>query len=234
MSAERSAVVVEKRTLTPWVRHVVLRLDEPATFAFKAGQIIQFILEPKTLRLFSIASIPAVLPLLDLCVDISPGGKGSQFIEGLTPGDRVQFRGPFGVFTVPAAETRPLEFVATGAGIAPIRGMIQSLYGVGVPSARPVTLTFGNRTIPNMLYHDEWLALVARVPSFRYLPTLSQPSSEWNGLHGRVTDVLPSRSGELEHRAFFLCGSAQMVDDTRKVLEDLGVPERDVHFEKFI
>lgn len=234
MPLEHSAVVVEKRPLTPVVRHVVLRLEEPEAFVFQPGQIIQFVLEPKTLRLFSIASTPAMLPLLELCVDISPGGKGSQFIEGLAPGDRARFRGPFGVFTVPAAETRPLEFVATGAGIAPIRGMIQSLYEAGVSSTRSVTLTFGNRTVPDILYHEEWLALARRVRSFRYHPTLSQPSSEWTGLRGRVTETLSSRRGELARRAFFLCGGPQMVDDTRKVLEGLGVPERDVHFEKFI
>lgn len=233
MPLEHSAVVVEKRSLTPVVRHVVLRLDEPGSFSFRPGQIIQFVLEPKTLRLFSLASTPPALPLLDLCVDISPGGKGSQFVERLTVGARVHFRGPFGVFTVPEAETRPLEFVATGAGIAPIRGMIRGLFEGDAPSERPVTLTFGNRTVPEILYHDEWLALAQRASSFRYHSILSQPSPEWSGLAGRVTDALPLRTAELPNRVFFLCGSPQMVDDARKVLERLGVPEADIHFEKF-
>ena len=233
MPVEHAAVVVENRALTPVVRHVVLQLEKPEAFAFTAGQIIQFVLEPRTLRLFSIASPRAMLSLLELCVDISPGGKGSQFIERLLTGDRVQFRGPFGVFTVPVAETRPLEFVATGAGIAPIRSMVQDVYGTGALPDRPITLTFGNRTVPEILYHDEWLALARRAPSFQYHPTLSQPPPEWTGLRGRVTDILPARVEELRGRAFFLCGSPLMVDDTRKVLETLGVPERDIHFEKF-
>ncbi|TSC63876.1 MAG: Na+-transporting NADH:ubiquinone oxidoreductase subunit F [Parcubacteria group bacterium Gr01-1014_106] len=233
MPVEHSAIVVEKRSLTPVVRHLVLRLDQPESFAFRPGHIIQFVVEPRTLRLFSLASTPAALPLIDLCVDISPNGKGSRFIEALTLGERVQFRGPFGVFTVPPEETRPLEFVATGAGIAPIRGMIQALYAHADASARPITLTFGNRTVGDILYHEEWRALEARVSAFRYLPTLSQSSAEWTGLRGRVTDVLPVRKAELAGRVFFLCGSPAMVDDTRNVLAQLGVPERDIHFEKF-
>jgi len=233
MPSERTAVVVEKRPLTPEVRHVVLRLDEPETFSFQPGQIIQFVLDPKTLRLFSLASAPAALPLIELCVDITPGGRGSQFIEGLRLGDRVQFRGPFGVFTVPLKEARPLEFVATGAGIAPIRGMLRGLFEAGNRFERPVALTFGNRRASDILYHDEWLALNAREPAFRYHATLSQPDAGWTGLHGRVTDVLPSRKDEFQNRVFFLCGSPQMVDDTRKVLEEIGIPERDIHFEKF-
>lgn len=233
MPVEHSAVVVEKRALTPIVRHVVLRLEAPESFAFRPGQIIQFLVEPRALRLFSLASTPAALPLIDLCVDISPGGKGSRFIEACTPGDRVTFRGPFGVFTIPSAETRPLEFIATGAGIAPIRGILRSLFENPISTDRPVTLTFGNRTAADILYHEEWLALAQHAPSFRYHPTLSQPSNDWTGLRGRVTDVLPSRKAELEHRVFFLCGSPTMVDDTRKTLAQIGIPESDVHFEKF-
>lgn len=233
MPIEHSAVVVEKRALTPIVRHVVLRLDAPESFAFRPGQIIQFLVEPRTLRLFSLASTPAALPLVELCVDISPGGKGSRFIEALAPGDRVTFHGPFGVFTVPSGETHPLEFIATGAGIAPIRGMLRSLFENAVVSDRSVALTFGNHTAADILYHKEWLAFAQHAPSFRYHPTLSQPSDDWTGLRGRVTDVLPSRKTEFEHRVFFLCGSPTMVDDTRRVLEQLGIPESDVHFEKF-
>lgn len=227
------AEVVEKRALTPAVRHVGLRLADASGFSFRPGQFIQFVLDERTLRQFSIASVPAKLPLIELCVDISPMGRGSRFIEGLELGDRVTFRGPFGVFTVPPAETRPLEFVATGAGIAPIRAMIFEVFERvhGAPS--PVTLTFGNRTPSDAPYHDEWQALAARNPTFRYSPTLSQPSADWQGLQGRVTDALQSRKAEFPGRTFFLCGNPEMVDDARKLLGVLGIPEADVHFEKF-
>lgn len=228
---EHTARVLERRTLTPVVRHVVLRLESPGEFSFQPGQFIQFVLDRHTLRIFSIASSPTGLPLLELCADVSPGGRGSQFIEGLRPGQAVTFRGPFGMFTVPPTNTRPLEFVATGAGIAPIRAMIHELFQAG--GGRPVVLTFGNRTAADILYHDEWQKLAQRVPSFRYLPALSQPEETWSGARGRVTDLLPSRRTELSGRAFYLCGSPQMVDATRQVLRSLGVPEDDVHFEKF-
>lgn len=227
-----TAEVLEKRSLTDVVRHVALRVRDAPAFAFVPGQFIQFVLDPKTLRQFSIASLVTELPRFELCVDISPMGKGSRFIEGLRAGDHVTFRGPFGAFTVPPAEARPLEFVATGAGIAPIRSMIRSLLE-GNPAARQVTLTFGNRAPEGLLYDAEWRALADRVPSFTYLPALSQAPAEWTGLRGRVTDALPPRAAELRGRPIFVCGSPEMVDDTRNALADIGVPERDVHFEKF-
>lgn len=230
---EHAALVVEKRALTPVVRHVVLELEDPASFRFVPGQFVQFVLGPRILRQFSIASARNELPRLDLCVDVSPGGQGSQFIEGLRPGQRVACRGPFGVFVVPEAEQRPLEFVATGAGIAPIRAMIRSL-AEGVPGAeRRMILTFGNRVEGDILYDEEWRARASRTASFQYVPALSQPSDAWTGARGRVTDLLAARAGALSGRVFLLCGSPQMVDDTRTVLARHGVPDADVHFEKF-
>lgn len=226
-----TAEVVEKRALTPVVRHVVLTVRDAPGFAFRPGQFIQFVLDERTLRQFSIASVPAALPRIELCVDISPWGRGSRFAEGLKPGDRVTFRGPFGVFTVPEAEARPLEFVATGAGIAPIRAMVADVLQRR-PGPSAVTLTFGNRAPWDVLYHGEWQELAAREPRFRYHPTISQPAADWTGGRGRVTDVLGERT-DLAGRPFYVCGSPLMVDDTRRVLKARGVPDAETHFEKF-
>ena len=235
------AEVVEKKSLTPVVRHVVLTLRDAPGFTFRPGQFIQCVLDPtppnglrgagpKTLRQFSLASLPAELPQIEFCVDISPMGRGSRFIEGLRPGDRVTLRGPFGVFVLPNEATRPLEFVATGAGIAPIRSLIRSQLQRG--ASTPVTLTFGNRTLDDILYQEEWERLAAQYPHFTFHPALSAGSDTWKGFHGRVTDVLEQRT-DLSERSFYICGSPEMVDDTRKTLAGLGIPDTDVHFEKF-
>lgn len=225
-----TAEVLEKKPLTPYVRHVALRVLDAPALTFRPGQFIQFVLDPRTLRQFSLASLPAALPVIELCVDISPMGRGSRFIEGLHHGNRVTFHGPFGVFAVSFAETRPLEFVATGAGIAPIRAMIADV--LQRPAVPPVVLTFGNRTADDILYHAEWRALAAQQPAFQYRPTLSQPPADWEGFGGRVTEVLAARTDLVGH-AFYICGSPEMVDDVRNVLETAGVPQADVRFEKF-
>ncbi len=227
------AHVAENRSLTPAVRHVSLRLVDAVPFSFRAGQFVQFVLDETTLRQYSIASVPRLLPVIELCADVSPGGRGSRFVEGLGVGDPVRFRGPFGVFTVPREESRPLEFVATGAGIAPIRAMIGAWADQGDASSPGVRLTFGNRLLADILYHEEWRSLAERSPVFSYCPTLSNPPQAWSGERGRVTEVLRRRT-DLAGRAFFLCGAPAMVDDVRMALETFGVPEADIHFEKFL
>lgn len=225
-----AAELVERRTLAPAVRHLAARLVDAPDFSFRPGQFVQFVLDPKTLRQFSIASLPRELPTVEFCVDISPGGKGSQFVEQLRTGARFSLRGPYGVFTVSADETRPLEFVATGAGISPLRAMIR--HHLESAPEHPVRLTFGNRVPEDLLYHAEWMNCARHVPSFTYQPALSRPLENWAGPRGRVTDVLRERK-DLAGRAFYLCGSPEMVDDCRTVLAEKGIPEADVHFEKF-
>lgn len=225
-----SAEVVEKRSLTPDVRHVVLTLLNTPQFAFRPGQFLQCVLDARTLRQFSLASLPSELPRIEFCVDITPWGQGSRYIEGLSPGDRVTLRGPFGVFTLPENATGPLEFVATGAGIAPIRSMVRAWLQQGTNV--PVTLTFGNRRPEGILYHEEWTQLAFAYPHFTFQPTLSAAPETWRGLHGRVTDVLSARA-DLVGRTFYLCGAPTMVDDARRVLASYGVPETHINFEKF-
>lgn len=225
-----TAEVVEKKSLTPVIRHVVLRLLDAPQFTFRPGQFLQYVLDRKTLRQFSLASLPAELPIIEFCVDISPMGRGSHFIEEVRPGDRVTLRGPFGVFTLPDEVRHPLEFVATGAGIAPIRSMIRSQLQRGASGS--VTLTFGNRTSDDILYREEWERLAAQFPHFTVQHALSAEPDTANGFHGRVTDFLERRTDLLE-RSFYICGSPEMVDNTRRVLASHGVPDIHIHFEKF-
>lgn len=220
--------VVENEALTPTVRHLSVALDRE--ISFRAGQCIQLIIAaPRVLRTFSICSPPSQRRQFELCVDISPGGRGSLYVAGLRVGDRVPFRGPFGVFTVDDVR-RPLEFVATGAGIAPMRSMIRDLLERNVRT--PLQLLFGGRSEKHLLYHEEFLRLAGDTDTFRYVPTLSRPSRAWMGTRGRVTEVLGRRT-DLSGRAFYICGSPEMVDDVRKVLGGKGIPEDGIHFEKF-
>lgn len=227
------APVVSKTSLSPTIVHVRLGLLAASPLMFRAGQFLQWIIAPRVLRQYSICSPPGNDPFLDFCVDISPAGAGSQFVMNLREGDLVTFRGPFGVFVVPLEERRPIEFVATGAGIAPIRSMIHDLLK---QRAEVVTrLLFGNRSVNHLVFDREFRELAAREHRFSYVPTLTRPPEEWSGERGRVTEVIMRTSEEeLQGKTFYVCGSPAMVDDTRRTLQGRGVAEGDIHFEKFI
>lgn len=226
---EHQARVTASKMVTPKILLLWVRPETAERFTFRAGQFLQVIVGPRIFRQYSICSAPAEPGDLLLCVDISPGGEGSRYMSQLRVGDIMPFRGPFGVFTLPHAQERPVMFVATGAGIAPIRSMV--LDALGKNSSIQLELLFGNRSEEFLFFHEDFQRAAAS-PTFRYVPTLSQPGPSWSGAKGRVTDLLEQRS-DLSGRSFFLCGSPAMVDNTRALLQQKGVVDADVHFEKF-
>lgn len=178
----KAARVLSTERVTPKILLIRFRMDEPAELPFRAGQFIQVLIAPRIMRQYSLTSAPSETREFLLCVDDSPGGEGSKFMNTLKVGDVMPFRGPFGVFTIPETETRPLELVATGAGIAPIRSIILDR----LPrAAAPIRLIFGNRSEEFLFFHEEFLEVAKKYAHFTYIPTLSQPSDTFKSSGGR-------------------------------------------------
>jgi ferredoxin-NADP reductase len=79
-------------------------------------------------------------------------------------------------------EASHVLMVATGTGLAPLASMVRQLdheAGSGGPAPPRVTLLHGNRTRPELAFHDE-LAAIARAGrfDFAYVPTVSRPGDE--------------------------------------------------------
>src|SRR3546814_11100134 len=62
----------------------------------------------------------------------------------------------------------PMIFMAGGSGLSSPRSMILDLLEEGC--ALPLTLIYGQRTIEELYYHGEFVALAAKHPNFTYLP----------------------------------------------------------------
>ncbi len=80
-----------------------LRLREPATIDFAAGQFVSFHIAIPSFpylrtRAYSITSPPSQSSSIRLLFNLVPGGRGSEFLYTLVPGDEVQFKGPAGTF----------------------------------------------------------------------------------------------------------------------------------------
>src|SRR3984885_3687512 len=101
------AEVVSKDPVTHDMRHLVLRLVEPAEVKFFPGQYMD-IAVPGTdqVRSFSMANTSSRDGTLEFVIKVYPDGLFSRFLdEQLAVGDRLQLTGPFGVFTLRAAAT---------------------------------------------------------------------------------------------------------------------------------
>ena len=117
------AEVVSNDPVTHDMRHLVLRLVEPAELTFFPGQYVDIAM-PGTdaTRSFSMANTSSrESGQLEFVIKVYPDGLFSHFLDTeLAVGDRLDLTGPFGVFTLREGRDADLVFVGGGAGMAPI------------------------------------------------------------------------------------------------------------------
>jgi ferredoxin-NADP reductase len=110
--------------------HLEFTVDELEAFDFIPGQFVSTVADdPKgkqQTRAYSIASAPSA-NRFDLCVNRVESGFFSNLLCDLEPGQTVGFHGPHGLFTLRQPLTDGI-FIATGTGVAPMRGFVQHLF----------------------------------------------------------------------------------------------------------
>lgn len=205
-------------------------------FDFRAGQFISMHLETNSahdVRAYSIASAPHPTRF-DLCLNRVADGRFSNYLCDLQGDETIRFEGPFGFFTPRQPFDRDAVFIATGTGIAPIRGMLQELLGSARATDHEVWLVFGVRYPETILYRAEFEELAARHKNFHFWPTLSRASESWTGRCGHVQahveELCRGRVGSLDA---YICGLKAMVDDVRARLKTLGFDRKAIRYEKY-
>ena len=133
------------------VMQLQLQLPAADTFRYHAGQYIEFLLQGGVRRAYSMANAPhtqAEAPGLELHIRHMPGGKFTDHVFGaMKEKEILRVEGPFGSFFLQPNSQKPLIFIASGTGFAPIQAILQHLEYLG--SRRPVMLYWGGdaRTI---------------------------------------------------------------------------------------
>ncbi len=223
------AIVKTKEQVTPTA--IRLRLQPKSPIPFTPGQYASFLIGDKR-RPFSFASLPTD-PELEFIISTAPGGVGSTYAQALQVGDTVAFLSPYGRFVLQPESPRPLIFIATGTGIAPVRVLILQALQTTTP---PVSLTlfFGNYNERYSIFNEEFIHLSHIQPGFIYVPILSDPTTQWLGAKGWVTQVVPRQITNVPDFDFYICGNPDMVKDMSAVLEQAKVPSTQIYREAFI
>lgn len=221
-------------SLSETVKHFVLDYAPEADTRFIAGQFLQVHLEKEGKphkKSYSIASSPSLPNKIELCIKKVEGGYVSTWFFGLKEGDVIHTSLPYGVFTVREPWQNDLVFVGTGTGIAPLRGMIQKLYEQGCE--KNIWVIFGNRYETDILYLDEWRELEKKHKNFRFIPTVSRPTS-WKGETAYVQDIVKKTfAGRTTGLDFYGCGLVPMCQQLKASLIEMGIAKEFIHFEQF-
>jgi propane monooxygenase reductase subunit len=238
----RSGLPVRKGTVevlandpvTHDMRHLVVQQVAGEDIKFFPGQYMDFILPGSgESRSFSMANTPNREGRFEFVIKIYPDGLFSQFLENqVKVGDRLEVEAPFGTCTLRENRTSDIVFVGGGAGMAPLLGLLRALREK--ETERGAVLYYGARTKADLCFEKELHELEEQLPSFRYVPALSEPDGEdWDGATGLITEVVRQHEPDLKGRDAYVCGPPPMVDAAIALLTQRGVDERNIFFDKF-
>jgi len=161
------------------------------------------------------------------------GDWSGQRVPEMKPGDRVWVEGPYGVFTLDREQGPGYALLAGGVGITPLRSMLLTM--AEREDVRPVVLFYAARAPEDLIFRDELLALQSRM-NLKVVHVVGEPTPGWEGERGRITaDVLRKYLPPRQYRRwqYFVCGPSPMMDSMEEVLPQLGVPEENIHTERF-
>jgi CDP-4-dehydro-6-deoxyglucose reductase, E3 len=195
---------------------VYLKLPANERLMFLPGQYIDILLKDGTRRSFSMANAPHDDEFIQLHIRHVPGGAFTDHVfKTMKERDILRFEGPFGTFFLREESDKPVVFVASGTGFAPIKSVIDAAFKKGI--GRPMTLYWGARR-PKDLYLDSLPARwAAEHPSFKYVPVISDALAEdrWNGRTGFVHRAVMQDLPDLSAYQVYACGVPIMVDSAR-------------------
>jgi ferredoxin-NADP reductase len=230
-----TARLLRSRTLSEQTRHLEFEVEGVPRFDFLPGQFISLVAQHdgrEITRAYSLASAPRG-NRFDLCLNRVAHGFFSNYLCDLKEGGAIPFQGPLGFFTL-RQPLRDSLLIATGTGIAPIRGMLQWLFEEEARhQGHDFWLVFGVRYRAGLYYHKEWEDLARRHPNFHYLPTLSREGPEWKGARGYVQEHVRALAAVHSDRHAYICGLKAMVDANRALLKELGWERKSIVYEKY-
>lgn len=220
------------------VMQVRLQLPANDNFRYHAGQYIEFILRDGARRAYSMATAPHMqesAPGVELHIRHMPGGKFTTHVFGdMKEKEILRVEGPFGSFFLREDSDKPMVFLASGTGFAPIKALIEHMQHKGI--TRPATLYWGGRR-PQDLYMDGWVReRLAAMPQLRYVPVVSDalPEDGWTGRTGFVHQAVLEDISDLSGHQVYACGAPIVVDSARRdFVQQAGLPEYEFYADAF-
>jgi benzoate/toluate 1,2-dioxygenase reductase component len=181
------------------------------------------------IRPYTIATSPEDGEPFELCLNLVPYGPGAAWMFERKVGDRLDFTGPFGAFTLEHPPEREVIFIAEGTAIAPIRPMLRR--ALARPAAHPIHLLYAAHRSEHLLYRDELESMSRACPQFGLEPMVVN-----NSLYQRLLDEVQRRwvaSDGDRSRHFFVCGVGPGVLKLRDMLRQAGYERRAVRYEQW-
>ena len=206
-------------------------------FTFVPGQFLNlafWIGGARMNRSYSISSSPNEREHVDLTVRREPRGAVSRHIVDLLKvGDIIEAGGPVGKFTFDGTEADSIVLISGGVGITPMVSISRYLTERSWPG--DIFFIYVCRTPSDYILADTIAALQRENPKLHVVVTMTRAEGTgWQGPRGHLTaEMLAQSVPELTTRRIHLCGPIPMMDATKALLTEMGLPSEQLKTEAF-
>ncbi|THX15467.1 cytochrome b5 reductase-like protein [Aureobasidium pullulans] len=162
---------------------------------------------------------------LRLVIKCYPDGQlTGGYLENLSVGDEVEFRGPKGAMKYGRGLADEIGMVAGGTGITPMYQIIRAICENPRDKTK-VTLLYGSVSEEDILLRDELDKFAAKYPeNFKVVYVLSKPSDEWKGPKGYIDKEMCQKElpGPKGKSKILLCGPPPLINSMKDGLSEIG------------
>lgn len=190
---------------------IYLKLPASERLQFLAGQYIDILQKVGKPRSFSLANAPHDDEFLQLHVrNISGGSFTHHVFTEMKERDILRIKGPLGTFFLREDSDKPIIFVASGTGFAPIKAIIEHALQIGIK--RPMHFYWGARKLADLYMLDKAKEWEAR--GIKFTPVLSDalPEDHWEGRTGFVHEAVMQDYDDLSAFQVYACGAPVVVE----------------------
>lgn len=221
----QTLVITRVRDQARLTRSFDLRLADGAGHVeFVPGQVAILSVGDEEPAYFAFASAPEDT---DLEVLVKQKVGASKVMYDFHEGDEVKLLGIAGRgFPLAEEKHRDLVFVAMGTGVAPLRSALRHVLKHRDDFGQLVVL-YGARTPDDFCYTDEVQHWADAGVELRQV--ISRPDGhDWSGPTGYVQSLLDHVLPDLSSPIALICGSLEMIDQTRERLGKMGFKPEEI------
>lgn len=221
--------VQKMEKLTDEVMAIYLQLPANERLQFFAGQYVDILQKDGKPRSFSLANAPHDDEFLQLHIRNIAGGAFTQHVfHGMKERDILRIKGPLGTFFLREDSDKPILFVASGTGFAPIKAIIEHALHIGLK--RPMHFYWGARKVSDLYLLEKTRAWEAQ--GIRFTPVVSD--EPWEGRGGFVHQAVLEDYADLAGHQVYACGAPVVVEAAHRDFTTLrGLPNEEFFSDAF-
>ncbi|MCU7947226.1 MAG: CDP-6-deoxy-delta-3,4-glucoseen reductase [Candidatus Thiodiazotropha sp. (ex Cardiolucina cf. quadrata)] len=214
------------------VIRLYLKLPEGERLQFLAGQYLNFILQDGSKRAFSIANAPHDDDFIELHIRHISGGAFTDILfNGMQEKTILRIEAPLGSYYLRETSKRPIIFMGGGTGFAPLKGIIEHAFQIGIQ--RPMHLYWGVRSRTDIYLPELPEQWASEHNNFSYTPVLSEPDEDWQGKIGWVHEAVVADHPDLSTHEVYMSGPPPMIKAGKDTFLDHGLSAEELYSDSF-